>query len=94
MAARPEGAPIWADAMFPDLEAAKRFYGELLGWTFEEGGEEFGNYTQAKSDGKRVGALSPQMPGMEGTPPAWNLYLATPDVRATAARVKEAGGTC
>ncbi|MFC9614225.1 VOC family protein [Streptomyces sp. NPDC056938] len=93
MAARPEGAPIWADAMFPDLEAAKRFYGELLGWTFEEGREEFGNYTQAKSDGKRVGALSPQMPGMEGTPPSWNLYLATPDVKATAARVKESGGT-
>ncbi|MEU8487157.1 VOC family protein [Streptomyces sp. NPDC048641] len=93
MAARPEGAPIWADAMFPDLEAAKAFYGELLGWTFEEGQEEFGNYTQAKSDGKRVGALSPTMPGMEGTPPAWNLYLATPDVKAAAARVKEAGGT-
>ena len=93
MAARPEGAPIWADAMFPDLEAAKNFYGELLGWTFEEGQEEFGNYTQAKSDGKRVGALSPQMPGMEDTPPAWNLYLATPDINATVTRVKEAGGT-
>ncbi|MYS41169.1 VOC family protein, partial [Streptomyces sp. SID5998] len=27
MAVRPEGTPCWADAMFPDIEAAKRFYG-------------------------------------------------------------------
>src|ERR1051325_10535966 len=33
MAVRPEGAPCWADAMFSDLEGAKRFYGEVLGWT-------------------------------------------------------------
>lgn len=62
MAARPEGAPCWADAMFPDLEAAKGFYGELLGWTFGESSEEYGNYTQAYSGGKNVAALSPRCP--------------------------------
>lgn len=66
MAAKPEGAPCWADAMFPDLEAAKSFYGDLLGWTFGESSEEYGNYTQAYSGGKNVAALSPQMPGWEG----------------------------
>ena len=34
MAAFAEGAPCWADAALPDLEAGKRFYGELFGWTF------------------------------------------------------------
>ncbi|MFF7200540.1 VOC family protein [Streptomyces sp. NPDC008141] len=92
MAVRPEGTPCWADAMFLDLEAAKSFYAELLGWTFGEGQEEYGDYTQAYSDGKAVAALSPQMPGMD-SPAAWNLYFATPDAAATAARIREYGGT-
>ncbi|MFI7382534.1 VOC family protein [Streptomyces sp. NPDC049813] len=90
----PEGAPVWADAMFPDLEAAKAFYTELFGWTFDPGAEEFGDYTQARTaGGKRVGALAPQMPGMDPAPAAWNLYFATPDAAAAAERIKSAGGT-
>ncbi|GGO86745.1 VOC family protein [Wenjunlia tyrosinilytica] len=92
MADFPEGAPCWVDAMFPDLEAGKRFYGELLGWTFEAGSPEYGNYTQAFSDGKNVAGVSPTMPGMEGTPPAWTVYLASPDVSATAEKITVNGG--
>ncbi|MCX3061692.1 VOC family protein [Streptomyces beihaiensis] len=95
MSARPEGAPVWADAMVPDLEAAKSFYAELFGWSYDPGSAEFGNYTQAKTaDGKHVAALAPQMPGTpEGTPAAWNLYLATSDAEAAVERIKGAGGT-
>ncbi|GGZ22753.1 hydrolase [Streptomyces inusitatus] len=92
MAVRPEGTPCWADGMFPDLAAAKSFYGELFGWTFGESSEEFGNYTQASVDGGTVAALMPQEPGSE-RPPAWNLYFATSDARATAAKIRENGGT-
>ncbi|MFJ8821084.1 VOC family protein [Streptomyces sp. NPDC102467] len=93
MPAQPDGAPVWADAMFPDLEAAKAFYSELFGWSYDPGAEEFGNYTQAKTaDGKHVAALAPQMPGMEGVPAAWNLYLATSDIAATTERIRSAGG--
>ncbi|MFF3326773.1 VOC family protein [Streptomyces sp. NPDC002889] len=91
MAALPEGTPCWADAMFPDVEAAKSFYGELLGWTFDEGSTEFGGYTQARSDGKAVAAVVPRMPGMD-TAPAWNLYFATSDISATARRIADNGG--
>ncbi|GAA3058425.1 hypothetical protein GCM10020000_46470 [Streptomyces olivoverticillatus] len=56
----PEGMPCWADAMLPDVEAGKRFYGELFGWTFEDSGGEYGHYTQAFHDGKNVAALAPQ----------------------------------
>ncbi|MGY0488469.1 VOC family protein [Streptomyces sp. WG-D5] len=94
MSARPEGAPVWADAMFPDLEAAKAFYAELFGWTYDEGSPEYGNYTQARTpDGKHVAALVPQMPGAEGVHPAWNLYLGTSDIDAVAERIKDAGGS-
>ncbi|BCL28743.1 VOC family protein [Streptomyces aurantiacus] len=34
-AAYAEGAPCWIDAQLPDVEAGKRFYGGLFGWTFE-----------------------------------------------------------
>ncbi|GAA4856280.1 VOC family protein [Kitasatospora terrestris] len=92
MAVHPEGMPCWADAMFPDLEGAKQFYGKVLGWTFGESSPEYGNYTQAYSDGKAVAAVVPPMPGQEGHP-QWCLYLASPDAAATAGKIREAGGT-
>ncbi|MGR8006979.1 VOC family protein [Streptomyces hypolithicus] len=91
MAVQAEGTPCWADAMFADVEGAKSFYGDVLGWTFGESSTEFGNYTQAYSDGKAVAAVVPPMPGQEGLS-AWCLYLASPDVGATAARIRENGG--
>ncbi|MER7150930.1 VOC family protein [Streptomyces lydicus] len=89
----PEGAPCWADAMFKDVEGAKSFYGEVLGWTFGEAASEYGNYTQAYSDGKAVAAVVPPMPGGDDVPSAWCLYFASKDVQKTADKIKEAGGT-
>ncbi|WP_030815163.1 VOC family protein [Streptomyces sp. NRRL F-2799] len=91
MAVQSEGTPCWADAMFTDLEGAKRFYGDVLGWTFGESSSEYGNYTQAYADGKAVAAIVPPMPGQESTS-QWCLYFASPDAAATAGKVKENGG--
>ncbi|MFF7607848.1 VOC family protein [Streptomyces parvulus] len=91
MAVQPEGAPCWADAMFGDVEAAKRFYGDVLGWTFGESSSEYGNYTQCYANGKAVAAVVPPMPGQEGSA-QWCLYLASADAAATAARIRAAGG--
>ncbi|MEU6231519.1 VOC family protein [Kitasatospora sp. NPDC047058] len=93
MAALPEGTPCWADAMFRDVEGAKAFYGDVLGWTFGEASSEFGNYTQAYSDGKAVAAVVPSMPGQdEEERSSWWLYLASPDAAATADRIRANGG--
>ncbi|MGW2182035.1 VOC family protein [Streptomyces sp. NPDC001732] len=91
MAAQPEGTPCWADAMFADVEAAKSFYGDVLGWTFGEAATEFGSYTQAYADGKAVAAVVPPMPGQE-SPAAWCLYLASDDAVATAEKIRANGG--
>ncbi|MEV3957757.1 VOC family protein [Streptomyces albogriseolus] len=91
MAAPPEGTPCWADAMFDDLDAAKDFYGHVLGWTFGETSSERGGYTQAYADGKAVAAVVPPMPGQKGAS-QWCLYLAARDASATAARIREHGG--
>ncbi|MFD9423671.1 MULTISPECIES: VOC family protein [unclassified Streptomyces] len=91
MAVQPEGTPCWADAMFADVEGAKSFYGDVLGWTFGESSSEYGNYTQAYADGRAAAAVVPPMPGAEGHS-AWCLYLASPDAAATAAKIREHGG--
>ncbi|MER6441414.1 MULTISPECIES: VOC family protein [unclassified Streptomyces] len=91
MAVQPEGTPCWADAMFSDVEGAKSFYGDVLGWTFGESSSEYGNYTQAYANGKAVAAVVPPMPGQEGQS-AWCLYLASPDADATAAKIRSHGG--
>ncbi|MFF4040019.1 VOC family protein [Streptomyces sp. NPDC001816] len=91
MAVQPEGTPCWADAMFSDVEGAKSFYGEVLGWTFGEAASEYGNYTQAYANGKAVAAVVPPMPGQEGQS-QWCLYFASPDATTTAARIRDNGG--
>ncbi|MEU6241610.1 VOC family protein [Streptomyces sp. NPDC047024] len=91
MAVQPEGTPCWADAMFTDLEGAKRFYGDVLGWTFGDSSSQYGNYTQAYADGKAVAAVVPPMPGQEGQS-QWCLYFASPDAAATAEKIRENGG--
>ncbi|MEU6590113.1 VOC family protein [Streptomyces sp. NPDC046881] len=91
MAVQPEGTPCWADAMFSDVEGAKRFYGDVLGWTFGESSSAYGNYTQAYADGKAVAAVVPPMPGQEGQS-QWCLYFASPDAAATADRIRQNGG--
>src|SRR5262245_43901458 len=85
------GVPNWVDLTTPDLDAALRFYGGVLGWTFEDAGEEAGHYHQAFVNGKRVAGIGPTQPG--GPPMAvWTTYLAGDDVNAHAAAIKAAGG--
>ncbi|MFI6493909.1 VOC family protein [Streptomyces sp. NPDC050564] len=91
MAVQPEGKPCWADAMFSDVEGAKSFYGDVLGWTFGESSSAYGNYTQAYANGKAVAAVVPPMTGQEGQS-AWCLYFASPDAAAAATKIKDNGG--
>jgi predicted enzyme related to lactoylglutathione lyase len=87
MAAFARSAPCWVDAQLPDLEAGKRFYGELFGWTFRAGE---GPYADAYSGGKLVAALAAKKDGR--MPTAWGIYFATDDIVASVARIREAGG--
>lgn len=84
MAVFPEGTPCWVDAQLPDLEAGKRFYRELFGWTFDPDRDE------ALLDGRRVAGLLPKRDGR--MPTTWTLYLSTRDAGALSARIKAAGG--
>ncbi|MGW7515244.1 VOC family protein [Streptomyces sp. NPDC054796] len=85
-----EGAPCWADVMLADLEAGKRFYGGLFGWSFGEPVSGRDAYTLAYLDDGVVAGLFVKPDGR--MPTVWNLYLATDDAKLTASRIREAGG--
>ena len=74
------------DAQLPDVEAGKRFYGELFGWTFEENGGPGAGPARPQP----VAALAPKPDGR--MPTVWTVYFSTPDAYALAARIRAAGG--
>ncbi|WP_078849390.1 VOC family protein [Streptomyces sp. NRRL F-5126] len=89
MAAFAEGTPCWLDVSLPDLEAGKRFYGALFGWTFTAGPDPAA-YAEALSEGERVAGLVAKRDGR--MPTSWGVYFATRDVARARQRVLRAGG--
>ncbi|MCI3241226.1 MULTISPECIES: VOC family protein [Streptomyces] len=83
-----EGVPCWVDAQLPDVEAGKRFYGELFGWTFEDRPEVGGVW--ACLEGERVAGLARKTDGR--LPTVWTVFFATPDAEALADRIHAEGG--
>ena len=90
--ALPPGNVAWVDLAAPDVDAAKEFYAEILGWTYEEAA---GGYTLARFRDRAAAGLLAQ-PAAErerGAPAAWELYFAVDDVDAAVRMVPELGGT-
>jgi uncharacterized protein len=84
------GKPAWADLSTADPAAGKSFYSKLFGWQPQDMGPDAGNYVIFRLGGKQVAALGPvQTPG---GPSAWAVYIATDDAKATAKKVRDAGG--
>jgi hypothetical protein len=75
--------------MSHDLEAARRFYGELLGWTSDPAPIGNGQYHMIMNGTEGIGGFRIAMPGM---PSHWMSYLSVADVDATAAAALQAGG--
>lgn len=82
----PHGHVGYHTLVVPDDEAAKRFYGAVLGWTFPPGRVERGWGIE--------GAGLP-MSGLWGGQgwSGWKLMYAVDDLEAALARVREHGGT-
>jgi uncharacterized protein len=89
-----QGTPSWVELVTPDQAAAREFYTGLFGWGYDDNDMgEMGHYYIATYEGSELGGVSGQMPGMEGHPAFWGVYLAVDDVDATTAKVEPAGGT-
>lgn len=93
----PAGVTSWVDVEQDDVEAAARFYGAVLGWTFHDAtppGTPV-RYVIAQVDGQDAAGIGgPATPtGTPSTDPSWQTYVAVDDVAAALARVEAAGGT-
>src|SRR5690242_12237219 len=87
------GTPCWVDLGTPDVEAAARFYREVLGWDVPEqpNSAEMGGYRRAMKNGRDVAGMMPLM--QEGQPPAWSTYVSVDDAGPIAKAVADHGGT-
>jgi predicted enzyme related to lactoylglutathione lyase len=84
------GTFSWTDLATTDTDAAKRFYGPLFGWDFDDQPipGDGGVYTMLMRDGKAVAAL---FRGQEGMPTAWSSYVTVESADATATKATDLG---
>jgi predicted enzyme related to lactoylglutathione lyase len=90
------GTPCWTDLQTTDVEAAKAFYGELFGWTFDDMPTPMGaSYSLALIGAETVAAIAPQSPMVveNNIPPIWSTYIAVDDADKAVAAAAEHGGT-
>ncbi len=83
----------WNELNVPDVEAAKKFYGEVFGWESDTQemapGMEYTVFTQGKH---MIGGLvSP--PKEAACPPHWAAYVNSDDIASDVAKAKAAGAT-
>jgi uncharacterized protein len=83
----------WNELLTADVERAKRFYGDTIGWTFESFPMQDGaTYWVAKIDDQPVGGIFPtNRPEFEGVPEGWMSYLAVDDVDRRTEKAVAAG---
>jgi len=90
------GTPSFVDLATSDQDAAKSFYSDLFGWTFEDlPMGESAVYSMASLQGRVTAAIAPQQPeqAAAGVPPHWQMYITVADVDVAAAKADEAGGS-
>jgi uncharacterized protein len=90
---RQQGAFSWSELVTTDVEGARKFYSELLGWTTEEFPSEAMSYTVVKAGGSEVGGIMAVPPRAAGMPPHWGVYITVDDVDATVGKAVELKAT-
>jgi predicted enzyme related to lactoylglutathione lyase len=90
---RHAGKVIWVDLVTPDIAGAKRFYGELFGWSFNDIHTGDSDYSVALLDGRPVGGLYQRAmrPGKQRQP-AWLTFISVADVVAAERSILAHGG--
>jgi uncharacterized protein len=87
------GQICWTELATKDLDAAKKFYTELLGWELKESNAtDTMQYTEHTNNGVPQGGMYKMGEEFGEAPSHWMSYVAVNDVDATAAKVTELGG--
>ncbi len=83
------GKFVWADLATDDVAAARKFYGGLFGWTFQD----LNGYTIAANDDRPLcGMFERPRPTNGNARPRWFGYISVANVSRAERAVKAAGG--
>lgn len=80
------GLISWKELNTKDGEGAKKFYGELFGWTSEEVDMGKGKYTIFKVDDQTVAGMLTYPPEMSHYPVIWLNYVTVPNLEEALAK--------
>ncbi|WP_051116025.1 VOC family protein [Methyloferula stellata] len=88
------GRFIWYELMTTDMEAARAFYADVLGWRARDASIPGSAYQILTAEDSPVAGLMslPAEASRAGVPPHWIGYVGVDDVDAAALRVKALGG--
>lgn len=86
------GAFSWNELMTTDVNAAKKFYGELFGWSMQDLATCDMGYTMAKAGDREAAGIMGIPPDFKHLPPAWSAYVTVADVDTQAAKAEQLGG--
>ena len=95
MPSQAHGRFHWNELMTWNVEKAKAFYADTLGWHFESVPlAEGGAYTECTAGNEPVCGIMEMTPGtgFDGLPDSWFAYITVDDVDACVAKVEDAGG--
>ncbi len=86
------GQFVWYDLMTPDVDAATRFYSEVIGWG-TQAWDGPAPYTMWTANEVPIGGVVPLTSdhAAAGVIPHWMAYITTPDVDATFEKAKTKG---
>ena len=89
----PHGSFIWNELMSPDVEKAKAFFAETLGWSYDSMPMGEGStYWIAKMGDKPVGGIMSLADLPPGAPAAWFPYIEVDDVDRRVEALARNGG--
>ena len=92
-----QGMFSWFELMSTDVEKAKKFYGEVIGWEFEQDSNN-PDYMLIKTEGvelpvagifKRKNAM---VENSEAIPPHWGCYITVKDIDKAVKKAEVIGG--
>jgi len=88
------GTLTWFELTTDDVEGAKAFYTEVLGWTAESSDSGDMHYTEFKLGDRSVAGMMAKSPDMPAEMPSfWMPYLQPSDIDKTIAETAALGGT-
>ncbi len=92
--ANSHGRFVWYELVTTDMEAAKAFYTEVVGWGTQDASTPGAAYTLFTAGGASVSGLMslPEDARKSGLRPSWLGYVGVDDVDAAADRIKQLGG--